>query len=65
MSDKNKWVFKAGNSIIIKCWTCEKDFDIRAIHREDGFCPKCDNVEICLSDDPYVEPLTELEKGNE
>tara|TARA_R110000850_G_scaffold30103_1_gene82903 strand:- start:118 stop:312 length:195 start_codon:yes stop_codon:yes gene_type:complete len=63
MSDKDNWVFKSGQSIIIKCWTCENDFDIRAIHREDGFCPKCENVEIDLSEEPYQPILSQLEKA--
>jgi Zn finger protein HypA/HybF involved in hydrogenase expression len=65
MSVKDKWVFKSGKSIFIRCWNCEDNFDIRAVHREDGFCPNCNNIEIDLSDDPYEKILAELEKTND
>jgi hypothetical protein len=59
----NKWVFKVDQSIFIKCYVCEQDFDIVAVCQEDGFCPSCNNIEIDLSDDPYQERLAELEKA--
>lgn len=66
MSKENKWVFKAGNSVFIKCYVCEKNFDVRAVRREDGFCPSCNNIEIDLSYDPYQTLLAQIEeKGDE
>lgn len=62
MSNENKWVFKVGSSIFIKCYVCEKDFDVRAVRREDGFCPSCNNIEIDLFGDPYQAQLVQLEK---
>ena len=62
MSDK--YVVPVGDILFIRCWSCEILLRDSQIHDNDGDCPDC-NVEICLSDDPYVEPLTELEKGNE
>jgi len=65
MSKGNKWAFKVGKSTFIKCYICEKDFDVRAIRREDGFCPSCNNTEINLSDEPYQPILTQLDQTND
>lgn len=65
MSDADAWVLKSGKSIIVKCWFCGGYFDTRAIRREDGFCPKCEHIEIDLNEEPYQSTLAELEKDNE
>ena len=65
MSKENKWVFKVGNYVFIKCYVCEQDFDIDAVRQEDGFCPSCNNIEIDLSDDPYQALLAQLEEKGE
>ena len=53
--DVTEWAFKVGDFTIIKCWSCELHFDLRAIDREDGFCPCC-KAEVDYYDEPY-EPL--------
>jgi len=65
MNNADKWVFKSGGSIFIKCYFCEKDFDVKAVRREDGFCPSCHYVEIDLSDEPYQPKLQQLEGGED
>jgi hypothetical protein len=63
VNNGDKWAFKSGNSIFIRCWNCCGSFDVRAVRREDGFCPKCENIEIDLSDVPYCSILAQLEKA--
>ena len=62
--NNKEYAFKKENKIILKCWSCEKDFEDNVVYLNDGFCPGC-KVEIDWQDEPYQPRLAELEKGND
>lgn len=56
-----QWVFKQGNTVLIRCWGCEEVSKVDVVYQIDGFCPIC-NIEIDTEEDPYQPELSDTEK---